>query len=62
MKLSHAEAHLVKHLLNLFHVTMDRGRCKARCECLVCESLAEAGNHNETTFESLEDKAEAAMR
>lgn len=61
LSLTKAEGHLVKHLLELYNQVWESGRCKARCECAVCAAAEEAGNHNVATFDSLTEKAAAAM-
>lgn len=61
VSLSQAEGHLVKHLLELYNAVWESGRCKAHCECAVCAASEEAGNHNVPVFDSLTEKASAAM-
>ena len=61
VSLSQSEGHLVKHLLELYNAVWEQGRCKANCECAVCAASEEAGNHNVPVFDSLTEKASAAM-
>lgn len=61
VSLSQCEGQVVKHLLELYNAVWDQGRCKAHCECAVCAASEEAGNHNVSAFDSLEEKASAAM-
>ena len=61
VSLNQAEGHLVKHLLELYNAVWESGRCKAHCECAVCEASEKAGNHNVLVFESLTQKASVAI-
>ena len=61
MALSQSEGHLVKHLLELYNASWEAGNCRRDCRCAKCEAMEEAGNHNVATFDSLTEKASAAM-
>jgi hypothetical protein len=61
VSLNQAEGHLVKHLLELYNASWEAGNCRRDCCCAKCEALQEAGNHNSSTFDSLTEKASAAM-
>ena len=59
--LTQAEGHLVKHLIALYNLSWEAGKCRSDCECDKCKMLDECGNHNASTYDSLEAKALAAM-
>ena len=59
--LTPAEGHLVKHLIELYNAVWDEKTCQMNCKCSRCEALEEAGNHNVSTYDSLAEKAAAAM-
>ena len=59
--LTQAEGHLVKHLIALYNLSWDAGKCRTWCNCEKCKMLDECGNYGPSTYESLEAKALAAM-
>jgi len=61
VSLNQAKGHLVKHLIELYNAVWEQGRCKANCDCAVCAASEEVGNHNVSVFDSLTEKASAAM-
>lgn len=59
--LNRSEAKLVTDLIKLWHAAWEDGRCKRDCQCAKCSALEESGNHDAATFDSLTEKASAAM-
>ena len=59
--LNNTEAALVKSLIKLWHLVWEGGNCKRGCECSLCQALEEAGDHDKAIFDSLTEKASAAM-
>jgi hypothetical protein len=55
------EAKLVTDLIKLWHAAWEDGNCKRDCQCAKCNAFEEAGNHDKATFDSLTEKASAAM-
>ena len=60
--LTHAECHLVKHLIDLWHASYNFKQCRHDCECPICKAMEEAGSHNSSTFESLHEKVESVLK
>ena len=59
--LNRSEAQLVTDLIKLWHAAWEDGCCKRDCQCAKCSALKESGNHDKATFDSLTEKASAAM-